>query len=87
LILCGQSSGAALKGATAVIPEDIQLLAYPVLRIAFPCIFRAEAEQIPPDLIISNILEAHSIHERQSNLEIIRLKQPETGGQDHAASS
>jgi MoxR-like ATPase len=62
LILCAKAR-ALVKGRYAVIPEDIQILAYPVLRHRLSLHFRAEAEQIHPDLIISKILEAHSIHE------------------------
>jgi len=57
--------GRWLKGATSVIPEDIQLFAYPVLSaIAFPAFSEAEAgKNSTPTWLSPNILEAHSIHE------------------------
>lgn len=61
LILCAKAR-ALVKGRYAVIPEDIKLLAYPVLRHRLSLHFRAEAENIHPDLIISKILEAKDIH-------------------------
>ncbi|MHA7128188.1 AAA family ATPase [Algoriphagus namhaensis] len=61
LILCAKAR-ALVKGRFAVIPEDIMLLACPVLRHRLSLHFRAEAENIHPDLIISKILEAQEIH-------------------------
>jgi len=61
LILCAKAR-ALVKGRYAVIPEDIVFLAYPVLRHRLSLHFRAEAEQISPDLIISKILAEREIH-------------------------
>ena len=61
LILCAKAR-ALVKGRYSVIPEDIELLAYPVLRHRLSLHFRAEAENIQPDLIISKILKAQGIH-------------------------
>jgi len=61
-LILSAKARALVKGRYAVIPEDITLLAYPVLRHRLSLHFRAEAEQIHPDMIISKILEALSIH-------------------------
>jgi MoxR-like ATPase len=61
LILCAKAR-ALVKGRFAVIPEDIQALAYPVLRHRLSLHFRAEAENMHPDSVISKILEALPIN-------------------------
>ena len=61
LILCAKAR-ALVKGRYSVTPEDIKTLAYPVLRHRLSLHFRAEAENIQPDAVISKILEAFPIH-------------------------
>lgn len=61
LILCAKAR-ALVKGRYAVTPEDIVTLAFPVLRHRLSLHFRAEAENIQPDLVITRILEALPIH-------------------------
>lgn len=56
LILCAKAR-ALVKGRYSVIPEDIKTLAFPVLRHRLSLHFRAEAENVMPDLIISKILD------------------------------
>ncbi len=56
LILCAKAR-ALLIGRFAVISEDIQHLAYPVLRHRLLLNFRAEAEGIDTDQVISYLLE------------------------------
>lgn len=55
LILCSKAR-ALIHGRFAVIPEDIKTLAFPVLRHRLSLHFRAEAENIQPDTIISKLL-------------------------------
>lgn len=57
LILCAKAR-ALVKGRYSVIPEDIKILAFPVLRHRLSLHFRAEAENVMPDSIISKILDA-----------------------------
>ncbi len=57
LILCAKAR-ALVKGRYAVIPEDIKTLAFPVLRHRLSLHFRAEAENVMPDSIISKILDS-----------------------------
>lgn len=57
LVLCAKAR-ALVKGRFSVIPEDLEKLAFPVLRHRLSLHFRAEAENISPDLIIQKILEA-----------------------------
>ncbi|WP_075350953.1 AAA family ATPase [Algoriphagus marinus] len=64
LVLCAKAR-ALVKGRFSVIPEDLEKLAFPVLRHRLSLHFRAEAENISPDLIIQKILEASQIHARQ----------------------
>lgn len=61
LILCAKAR-AILKGRYAVIPEDIQYLVYPVLRHRISLHFKAEAEQIDTDFIISKLVEQVPVH-------------------------
>lgn len=55
LVLCSKAR-ALLKGRFSVIPEDIETLAFPVLRHRIALNFRAEAEQITTDEIIKSLL-------------------------------
>lgn len=57
LILCAKAR-ALVKGRYSVIPEDIKTLAFPVLRHRLSLHFRAEAENVMPDSIISKILDS-----------------------------
>ena len=57
LILCAKAR-AVIKGRFAVIPEDIHILAYPVLRHRISLNFRAEAEGISTDDVINNLLKS-----------------------------
>lgn len=61
LILCAKAR-AILKGRYSVIPEDIQYLVYPVLRHRISLHFKAEAEQIDTDFIISKLVEQVPVH-------------------------
>lgn len=61
LILCAKAR-AILKGRYSVIPEDIQCLVYPVLRHRISLHFKAEAEQIDTDFIISKLVEQVPVH-------------------------
>lgn len=61
LILCSKAR-ALVKGRFSVIPEDILTLAHPVLRHRLSLHFRAEAENMHPDSVISKILEALPIN-------------------------
>ncbi|WP_268033856.1 AAA family ATPase [Algoriphagus sp. PAP.12] len=61
LVLCAKAR-AIIKGRYSVIPEDIQTLIYPVLRHRISLHFRAEAEQLDTDYIISKILELVPVH-------------------------
>jgi MoxR-like ATPase len=56
LILCAKAR-ALVKGRYSVIPEDIKILAFPVLRHRLSLHFRAEAENVKTDSIISKILD------------------------------
>lgn len=56
LILCAKAR-AVIKGRFAVIPEDIQTLAFPVLRHRISLNFRAEAEGISTDDVIKSLLK------------------------------
>lgn len=61
LILCAKAR-ALVKGRFAVTPEDIKTLAFPVLRHRLSLHFRAEAENIHADAVISSILEELPLH-------------------------
>ena len=61
LILCAKAR-ALVKGRYSVTPEDIKTLAFPVLRHRLSLHFRAEAERVQPDAVITKILEALPIH-------------------------
>lgn len=56
LILCSKSR-AILNERFAVIPEDIETLAFPVLRHRIALNFRAEAENITTDNVIAELLK------------------------------
>ena len=62
LILCAKAR-ALLKERFAVVPEDIHTLIYPVLRHRLSLHFKAEAENISPDDIISRILEKVTLND------------------------
>ena len=55
LVLCSKAR-ALLKGRFSVIPGDIEILVYPVLRHRIALNFRAEAEQMTTDEIIQSLL-------------------------------
>ena len=57
LVLCSKAR-AIIKGRYAVIPEDIQMLIYPIMRHRLTLHFKAEAENISSDQVISEILKA-----------------------------
>ncbi len=57
-LILGAKARSLVKGRYSVIPEDIQVLAFPVLRHRLSLHFRAEAENIQPDEIIDSILKA-----------------------------
>ena len=61
LILCAKARE-LVKGRYAVTPEDIKMLAFPVLRHRLSLHFRAEAENIQPDAVITKIIEALPLH-------------------------
>ena len=61
LILCAKAR-AIVKGRFAVTPEDIRTLAFPVLRHRLSLHFRAEAENIEPDAIITKIVDSLPVH-------------------------
>lgn len=61
LVLCAKAR-AILKGRYSVIPEDIQYLVYPVLRHRISLHFKAEAEKIDTDFIISKLVEQVPVH-------------------------
>ena len=56
LILCAKAR-AVIKGRFSVIPEDIHTLAYPVLRHRISLNFRAEAEGISTDDVVTSLLK------------------------------
>ncbi|CCH02586.1 ATPase associated with various cellular activities AAA_3 [Fibrella aestuarina BUZ 2] len=56
LILCAKAR-AVLNGRFSVIPEDLQTLAYPVLRHRVALNFRAESEGITTDKVIEAIIK------------------------------
>jgi len=56
LVLCAKAR-AVLQQRYSVIPEDIQTLAYPVLRHRLALNFRAEAEGVTPDKVIAELLK------------------------------
>ena len=60
LVKCAKAR-AVLSGRFAVIPEDIRVLAYPVLRHRIALNFRAEAEGITPDRLIEEVLRSVAI--------------------------
>ena len=47
---------ALMQGRDYVIPEDVQIVAYPILRHRIILNYEAEAEQITTDKVIKNIL-------------------------------
>ena len=56
LILCAKAR-AVMNQRFSVVPEDIQMLAYPVLRHRISLNFRAEAENITTDDVVSELLK------------------------------
>ncbi|GAA4398501.1 MoxR family ATPase [Nibrella viscosa] len=56
LVLCAKAR-AVLHGRFSVIPDDIQTLAYPILRHRIALNFRAEAENITTDDVIKELLK------------------------------
>jgi MoxR-like ATPase len=60
LILCAKAR-ALIQGRFSVIPQDVEKLIYPVMRHRLALHFRAEAEGIHSDKIISEILKASQI--------------------------
>ena len=60
LVLCSKAR-AVLHERFAVIPEDIETLAYPVLRHRIAMNFRAEAEGITSDDVVKELLRAKQI--------------------------
>lgn len=61
LILCAKAR-AIVKGRFAVTPEDIRTLAFPVLRHRLSLHFRAEAENVVSDAIITKIIDSLPVH-------------------------
>ncbi len=61
LVLCAKAR-AIVKGRYSVIPEDIEHLIFPVLRHRISLHFRAEAEQLDTDYVISKILAHTPVH-------------------------
>lgn len=61
LILCAKAR-AIVKGRFAVIPEDIRTLAFPVLRHRLSLHFRAEAENVMADAVITKLVDSLPIH-------------------------
>ena len=57
LVLCAKAR-AVLNERFSVIPEDIQTLAYPILRHRIALNFRAEAEGITTDKVIEELIKA-----------------------------
>lgn len=57
LVLCAKAR-AVLSERFSVIPEDIQMLAYPVLRHRIALNFRADAEGITTDRVIQELLKS-----------------------------
>ena len=57
LVLCAKAR-AVLNGRFSVIPDDIQTLAYPVLRHRIALNFRADAEGITTDKVIEELIAA-----------------------------
>ena len=57
LVLCAKAR-AVLNERFSVIPDDIQLLAYPILRHRIALNFRAEAEGITTDKVIEELIKA-----------------------------
>ncbi len=55
LVLCAKAN-AVLNARFSVVPDDIQALAYPILRHRIALNFRAEAEGITPDRVIGELL-------------------------------
>ena len=55
LVLCAKAR-AVLNERFSVIPDDIQTLAYPILRHRIALNFRAEAEGITTDKVIKELL-------------------------------
>ena len=58
LILCAKAR-AVLNGRFSVVPDDIQTLAYPVLRHRLALNFRADSEGITTDKVIDEVLRHH----------------------------
>ncbi len=56
LVLCAKAN-AVLNARFAVVPDDINTLAYPILRHRIALNFRAEAEGITPDRVIGELLK------------------------------
>ncbi|HLO44481.1 MAG TPA: MoxR family ATPase [Leadbetterella sp.] len=57
LILCAKAR-AVIKGRFSVIPEDIHILAFPVLRHRISLNFRAEAEGISTDDVVKHLIKS-----------------------------
>ncbi|MFT4030830.1 MAG: MoxR family ATPase [Siphonobacter sp.] len=57
LVLCAKAR-AVLNERFSVIPQDIQTLAYPILRHRMALNFRAEAENISPDQVVEELLKS-----------------------------
>ncbi|MEZ0539539.1 AAA family ATPase [Fibrella arboris] len=60
LILCAKAR-AVLNGRFSVIPEDIQMLAYPVLRHRIALNFRADSEGVTTDNVIGEIVKQMAV--------------------------
>ncbi|WP_373511996.1 AAA family ATPase [Persicitalea sp.] len=56
LVLCAKAN-AVVNARFSVVPDDIQTLAYPILRHRIALNFRAEAEGITPDRVIGELLK------------------------------
>ncbi|CCH51435.1 ATPase associated with various cellular activities AAA_3 [Fibrisoma limi BUZ 3] len=56
LVLCAKAR-AVLNGRFSVVPEDIQTLAYPILRHRIALNFRAEAEAVTTDQVVQELLK------------------------------
>ena len=50
---------AVLEGRFSVVPEDLNILAFPVLRHRIALNFKAEAEGITPDRVIEELIHEH----------------------------
>ena len=73
-LILGGKARAILNGRHHVSAEDIQAVAYPVLRHRILTNFSAEAEGITPQSIISRLLEETPVHESKGLLDGSRAK-------------